>query len=117
LLAARRAPDCIRLAEEIKKELEEAKEIATKLYNGEGTTSDAKLNKKLENIPEKLQRLKEHCGEKDNSTMVTEINSLVAQLKLYTQGDAPPPEKSILDTFVSVLRLTENIFLPGFDSY
>jgi prepilin-type N-terminal cleavage/methylation domain-containing protein len=100
LLAAKRAPNCIKLAEQIKKELEEAKEIATRLYNGDGTTTDAKLNKKLESIPEKLQRLKEHCGEKDNSIVVTEINSLVAQLKLYIQGDSPSAEKSILDTFV-----------------
>ena len=102
LLGGIKAPDCLKLAAEIKKDLEDAKEIATKLYNGEGTTTDDKLNKKLEKIPEKIERLKKHCGANDNSNVVTEIDSLVAQLKLYTQGGAPPEEKSILDTFVNV---------------
>ena len=100
LLAARRASKCIELAAEIKKELQEAKDIATKLYNGDTTTTDKKLNQKLTNVTEKLTRLKEHCGEKDHSTVISQINELTAQLQLYVLGDVPAEEKSILKSFV-----------------
>ena len=100
LLSARRASKCIELAAEIRKELDEAKDIATKLYNGDTTTTDKKLNHKLESVTEKLNRLKEHCGEKDNSTIISQVNELTAQLQLYISGDVSPEEKSIVQTFI-----------------
>ena len=100
LIGAVRSPNCIKLAEEIKRELEDAKEAANKLYNGDGTMTDTKLNKKLINLGEKLTRLKEHCGEKDNSTIVAQINDLTAQLQLYMSGDSAPEEKSVLKSFI-----------------
>jgi len=100
LLSARRASKCIELTAEIRKELDEAKDIATKLYNGDTTTTDKKLNHKLEGVTEKLNRLKEHCGEKDHSTIISQVNDLTAQLQLYISGDVASEEKSIVQTFI-----------------
>jgi hypothetical protein len=70
------------------------------LYNGDTTTTDKKLNHKLESVTEKLKRLKEHCGEKDHATIISQVNELTAQLQLYISGDVPPEEKSIVQTFI-----------------
>lgn len=100
LIKATRSARCVKLQEEIKKELTAAEETAKKLYDGDATATDTQLNDKLKSVTEKLTRLKEVCGEKDYSTIAGEIDTLTAQLKLYMGGDSPPPEKSILDDFV-----------------
>ncbi|HYK45096.1 MAG TPA: hypothetical protein VEV83_08005 [Parafilimonas sp.] len=100
LLSAPRASKCLELAAEIRKELEEAKDIATKMYNGDTTTTDEKPNHKLDSVTGKLKRLKEHCGEKDHSTIISQLNQLTAQLRLYISGDVPPEQNSIVQTFI-----------------
>lgn len=103
LIAARHASRCIKLADEIKKDLASAEETAKKLYNGEGSVTDADLNKELDKVTGKLKKLDENCGGKDYSTIISQINTLTAQLALYKDGDASAPEKSELGSFIDIL--------------
>lgn len=92
-----------------KGETSTAEQTAKKLYEGNSSVTDAQLNQQLESVTDKLKKLSETCKEDDHSSIVTQINSLTTQLKLYSDGDVSSSEKTILDNFLGLLNnLKEN---------
>lgn len=101
-----------KLIAEITKDLTAAKETAEKLYKGDKTVTDADLNAQLKQVTDKLAKVDAACGEdaKNYSSILTQIDDLNAQLKLYNQGDSTPQEKSLLDKFIGILDAAKKKF-------
>lgn len=50
------------------------------LYDGDSPVTNAQLNQQLESVTDKL---KDTCEDDDHSSIITQINVLTTQLKLY----------------------------------
>jgi prepilin-type N-terminal cleavage/methylation domain-containing protein len=112
IVGAFKSSRCQKLVAELEKDLSTAKDTAEKLTKGEGTVTDADLNKQLTEVTDKLAKVDEACGDgtKNYSAVFQQINDLVAQLKEYQKGDSPPQEKSKLDTFITLLEAAAKKF-------